>query len=96
MATAFDAHGERPALPGRCDCTGRARAVAITTLSPDGCVIEADDVWEEACDFVHLRIAGTVDMNGRLAWVRGRRAGMRFFGQIHPAAIAKLVPETSS
>lgn len=91
MATAFENRREAPALPGLCDCEGDSFPVAITHLGAEGCVLEANDDWAGAADFVHLQIAGTIDMNGRLEWAQGRRAQMRFFGQVHPAAIAKLL-----
>ncbi|MEL1252137.1 hypothetical protein [Aurantiacibacter gilvus] len=90
MATAFENRREQSALPGRCDCEGTSMAVAITCLTTEGCVLEANDDWAGVADFVHLQIASAIDMNGKLDWAQGRRAQMRFFGQVHPAAIAKL------
>lgn len=91
MASAFEDRRDQPALPGRCDCEGRDMAVAVTRLTGDGCLLEANDDWAGAADFVHLQIASSIDMNGKLDWAQGRRAQMRFFGQVHPAAIAKLL-----
>lgn len=95
MATAFEDRRETSALPGRCDCEGETMAVAITRLTTEGCVLEANDDWAGAADFAHLQIANSIDMNGRLDWAQGRRAQMRFFGQVHPAAIRKLVEGAS-
>ncbi len=91
MATAYEDRRDTPALPGRCACEGESLAVAVTRLTADGCVLEANDDWAGAADFVHLQIANSIDMNGKLDWAQGRRAQMRFFGQVHPAAIAKLL-----
>lgn len=95
MASAFEDRRDRPALPGHCDCEGETVLVAVTRLTAEGCVLEANDDWHGAHDFVHLQIAGTIDMNGRLDWAQGRRAQMRFFGQVHPAAIVKLLEAAS-
>jgi hypothetical protein len=91
MATAFDDRANLPASAGICDCERQKASVAITRLTTDGGVLETNDDWRGASDFVHLQIAGTIEMNGKLEWAQGRRAQMRFFGQVHPAAIAKLV-----
>ena len=90
MATAFDTGGKAHVLAGQCDCEGHRHAVSIFQLCAEGCELEADVDWPGATDFVHLQIDNSIVMNGKLVWVRGRRAQMRFFGQIHPAAIAKL------
>jgi len=95
MATAFDEQRDWLALPGRCECDGAGKAVSIVGLGIEGCTLEADEVWPAAHDFVHLDIAGTMAMNGRITRVVGRRAEVRFFGQLHPAAIAKLLENVS-
>ncbi|WAT16869.1 hypothetical protein OZN62_07905 [Aurantiacibacter sp. MUD11] len=91
MASAFDDRRDIPAIAGACECEGARHAVAITRLTADGCMLEANDDWPGASDFVHLSIDGSIEMNGKLAWAQGRRAQLRFFGQVHPAAIAKLL-----
>lgn len=90
MATAFDTGGEAHALAGQCDCEGHRYAVRILHLCAEGCEMEADFDWPGMADFVHLQIDNSIVMNGKLVRTQGRRAQMRFFGQIHPAAIAKL------
>jgi hypothetical protein len=95
MATAFSDPRGLPLLPGLCDGDSGTVSVAISRLSVEGCVLEANDDWAGADDFVHLQIAGSIEMNGKLEWAQGRRAQMRFFGQVHPAAIAKLLEAAS-
>ena len=70
-----------------CDLERRSFPVAISDITPDGCACEADCEWGVDCDFLHLRIAGSVEINGRVLWHEGRRASIGFFGQIHPAVI---------
>lgn len=91
MATVLDDRRNWTALPGQCQCDGASTAVTVTALGVEGCTIEAEEVWPAAYDFVHLDIAGTLAMNGKVVRVSGRRAEVRFFGQVHPAAIAKLI-----
>ncbi len=93
MATAFDNRCDDPAITGQCDCEGTSFAVRISQLCVDGCVLEADEDWVSAGDFLHVQIARSIEMNGRLAWAQGRRAQMHFFGQVHPAAISKLLED---
>lgn len=95
MASAFKDRCNQPALPGQCRCDGAAKAVRITHLTSDGCVLQAGEDWDGAHDFLHLQIAGSIETNGKLEWVQGRRAQMRFFGQVHPAAIARLFARPS-
>lgn len=70
-----------------CDLDQRSFPVALSDITPDGCSCEADCDWEVDCEFLHLKIAETVDINGCVLARRGRRAQIRFFGQIHPAVI---------
>jgi hypothetical protein len=91
MATQPQSSRELAALPGRCECDGESMAVTVTRLGVEGCSLVADGVWSAEDDFVHLEIAGTLSMNGRLVRIAGQRAEVRFFGQLHPAAIAKLL-----
>lgn len=95
MASVLREGRDWTALQGHCQCDTASMAVTVTNLGIDGCVIEADEVWPSAHDFVHLQIAGTITMNGKIVRVVGRRAEVRFFGQLHPAAIAKLVEGVS-
>ncbi len=77
-------------LSGQCDLDRASFAVAISDISCDGCSAEAECDWGEDCEFLHLRINDAIDVNGRVLWHEGKRAGIRFYGQIHPAVIDKL------
>lgn len=77
-------------LSGRCDLDSASFAVAISDISCDGCSAEAECDWGEDCEFLHLRIDDRIDVNGRVLWHDGKRAGIRFYGQIHPAVIDQL------
>ena len=77
-------------LTGRCELDDASFAVAISNISCDGCSAEAECGWAEDCDFLHLRIDDRIEVNGRVLWHKGKRAGIRFFGQIHPQVIDEL------
>lgn len=96
MATAFDDQHDAPALAGRCNWNGISLPVAVTGLTSDGCILESADGWTGPEDFVHLEIVGIIATNGKLTGVEGHRAQMRFYGQVHPAAIAKLLEQAAS
>lgn len=83
---------ERIATRVEADCRLNQRhfPVTISEISPDGCVIEAATDELEPSEFLHLRIAGTMDVNGCTVWCQGGRAEIHFFGQIHPHAIECL------
>lgn len=95
MATAYENRFNSPVLPGHCEHEDSNIAVSITSLTSDGCVLNADDDFAGAIDFLHLTIDGSIEMNGKLTWAQGRRAEMRFFGQVHPAAIEKLFDQAN-
>ncbi len=90
MASVYEDLGDWFALSGTCECDGETRAVSISALGVDGCIIESEQVWSAELDFVHLVIAGDTQMNGKIVRVVGKRAEVRFFGQLHPAAITRL------
>ena len=73
-----------------CDLDRGSFPIAISEITSDGCACEASVDWEEDCDFLHLRIADRIDVNGRVLWQNGKLAGIRFFGQIHPAVVDEL------
>lgn len=83
---------ERIAIRVEADCELNQRHIPVTIseISPDGCVIESANDDLEPSDFLHLRIAGTMDVNGCTVWCKGRKAEIHFFGQIHPHAIECL------
>jgi hypothetical protein len=74
-------------IEAQCDLERRSFPVAIRDITPDGCSVEADCEWDDDGEFLHLTIADGVEINGRILWHRGRRAGIGFFGQIHPLVI---------
>ena len=76
------------ALGALCDIERHRFPVAISDISPDGCACEAELDWAGPGDFLHLRIADSVDINGRVLSRHGHTARIGFFGQIHPAVIA--------
>ena len=81
-------------IAAQCDIEQRSFAIGISDISPEGCVAEADAEWgEDAAEdwqFLHLTIANRIEMNGRVVTHQGRRAEIRFFGQIHPCVVEEL------
>ncbi len=77
-------------ISAQCDCDQRSFAINISEISCEGCAAEAAERWGEDCDFIHLKIADSIDVNGRVLWHKGRRATIRFFGQIHPHVVNEL------
>lgn len=89
MATAFRI-AEPLSLTAQCECAGEEVAMAITALRTNGCELEATGPWHGDCDFVRLVIDGRITINGQVQWRRGNRAGIGFFGQIHPVVVDQL------
>ncbi|GAA0268053.1 hypothetical protein GCM10009127_04770 [Alteraurantiacibacter aestuarii] len=77
-------------IGAQCDLDRGSFAVALSDITPDGCSCEAPVDWEGDLDFLHLKIAGRIDINGRVLWQEGKRASIRFFGQIHPSVVDEL------
>ncbi len=77
-------------IGGQCDLDRRSVAISISDITPEGCLVEGVEDWHEDAEFLHLKIADRIEINGRTLWHKGRRAGIRFFGQIHPCVIDGL------
>ena len=75
-------------LGALCDIAQQRFPVSVSDITPDGCACEGDCDWAGAGEFLHLRIADAVEINGRVLSRQGQRARIAFFGQIHPAVIA--------
>jgi hypothetical protein len=95
MATAFRIT-PLPTLTAQCDCAGETVDLSITALRPDGCDVEATGPWHGTCDFLRLVIDGRVTINGHVQWRRGSRAGIGFFGQIHPVVVRDLMARSAA
>ena len=74
-------------IEGLCQTPQGAFVVAVSNLSPDGCTVTAPANWTEEFDFLHLTLAGVVEVNGRVQNMQGRKAAIRFYGQISPVVI---------
>ncbi len=77
-------------LNGRCDCGRVAFPIAIANISCDGCEVEASGDWEDAYDFLHLTIDERIEINGKIVSLDGRKASIRFFGELHPCVVEGL------
>lgn len=89
MATAFQIPSPL-SIVATADCAGEEVALSITALRTDGCEVEATGPWHGDCDFLRLVIDGRITINGQVQWRRGNRAGVGFFGQIHPVVVNQL------
>lgn len=89
MATAARKLENLP-IGAQCDCECQSFPVTISEITCDGCAAEAPADWIEDYDFLHLTIADQIEINGRVLRHQGRRAKIRFFGQIHPQVVARL------
>ena len=78
-------------IAAQCECAGECIELAVSALRVDGCEVEATSPWHGECDFLRLVIDGRITINGRILWRRGTRAGIGFFGQIHPVVVSQLV-----
>lgn len=83
--------GQIERVPARveadCRIDRRTFPVTVSSLGSDGCVIESAGDELEPSEFLNLRIGGAMDVNGCTVWCDGRKAQVRFFGQVHPVAI---------
>jgi hypothetical protein len=77
-------------IAAQCECAGEIISLELDALTPDGCEVVPTSPWHGDCDFVRLLIDGRVTINGQVAWRSGNRAGVRFFGQIHPVVVDEL------
>ena len=78
-------------IDGTCDSNRKSFPVAISNISPEGCDLHADSSWKKhSDDFIHLTIAENIEINGRIAACKDRKAVIRFFGQIHPHVVDQL------
>jgi len=89
MATALR-KAEKLPIGAQCDCECQSFPIAISDITCDGCAAEAQAEWDEDFDFLHLTIADCIEINGRVLQHQGRRATIRFFGQIHPHVVDQL------
>ncbi len=89
MATAFQI-ADPLSITAQGDCAGEQVDLAITALRTDGCEVEATGSWHGDCDFLRLVIDDRITINGQVQWRRGNRAGIGFFGQIHPVVVNQL------
>lgn len=80
----------RRAIAASCTLGEATFPVRVSSLSCDGCRIEADGEWPAECEFLHLTLDGEVEINGCALRHKGKRADIRFFGQIHPVVIDRL------
>jgi len=77
-------------IAAQCEMDHRRFAIDISQITPDGCEAVAQAGWVAEDDFIALTIADRVAIKGKLAWCKGRKANIRFFGQLHPHVVREL------
>ncbi|AKH42670.1 PilZ domain protein [Croceibacterium atlanticum] len=79
-------------IEAHCFMQRRSFPLSVTDISVDGCAVRAiaQEPLEQA-DFLKLRIANSIEVNGKIAWLNGETAGVRFFGQINPVVVEMLL-----
>lgn len=78
------------AIGAQCQFDHGSFPVAISAITPEGCFAEAPADWSEDFEFLHLTIDERVEINGKVRAKDGKRAEIRFFGQIHPQVVKEL------
>ncbi len=89
MAKHVTFSSSRP-LSGQCDCGRSPFPINISDISCEGCWVEATGDWEAAHDFLHLTIDERIEINGKVISLDGRKAWIRFFGELHPTVVEGL------
>jgi len=77
-------------LDGECYHDGKVGKVRISDLLTGGCVIDNLPLGAQAEDFVRLRIAQSIQVNGYVASRDAMGATIRFYGEIHPFVVSRL------
>jgi hypothetical protein len=77
-------------IHAQCECAGEMVTLELKALTSDGCEVVPTSPWHGTCDFLRLLIDGRITINGQVTWRSDRRAGVRFFGQIHPVVVREL------
>lgn len=72
-----------------CDAGEGPFAIALRALEPDGCIAEAARGWRGDEAFVRIALPGGGMIAGQVEAAAGHEAQIRFFGQLHPAAIER-------
>lgn len=72
------------------DLSGGVLAVKLRNLSVDGALIEGDALPIEGAAVVFKR--NELAVPGRIAWVKGKRAGVTFTRKLAPEAVLNNIP----
>ncbi len=65
----------------------------LRNLSPDGALIEADELPVEGAEVLFRR--NDLVVSGRIAWVSGRHAGIAFAKELEPQEVLRNIPKTT-
>ena len=80
----------RVLLPAKLEIAGREIPVMMRNLSAEGVLIEGDVLPVEGSNVLFKRKELIVE--GRVAWSRGRRAGLRFQQPLNPENLMRHAP----
>jgi hypothetical protein len=72
------------------ELSGTSVPVKLRNLSADGALIEGDNLPVEGSELVFRK--AELSLDGRVAWVHGKRAGIAFAQVLCPEAVLRHVP----
>lgn len=64
--------------------------VSLIAITATGCEVEAGQMPYAEGDFVRLLIDDRILINGTVVWRQANRAGVHFFGELHPVIVEDL------
>lgn len=77
-------------LAASIEARGAVTAVKLRNLSPQGALIEGEPLPPEGTDVCFRRNELTVA--GKVAWIRGRHAGIAFAEELQPQDVLRNIP----
>ena len=72
------------------ELSGTSMPVKLRNLSADGALVEADKLPVEGTSILFRK--GDLSVPGRVAWVKGRRAGVGFEQKLMPEQLLRHIP----
>lgn len=72
------------------ELSGTSLSVKLRNLSAEGALVEGDSLPVEGASVMFRK--GDLSMPGRVAWVKGRQAGVGFAQKLNPEQLLRHVP----
>ena len=87
-------HRSNVLLAATIEASGASHPVKLRNLSTEGALIEGDDLPVEGSEVMFRR--NELSVNGRVAWVHGKHAGVAFRGPIAQEDVLRNIPKPRS